>query len=247
MNAAGVPTTGRRTSGARRWSRDADAAGLPRDRRADRRATARSRRRPDGLIGRRPVGGGDVGLYRVTQSARRQRSAETDLGRKRRARRMARVLAETHPDAHCELDYTNAAASSPSPPSCPRRPPTSGSTRSRRSSSRATRPPPTTPAADRAELEEHAQADRLLPEQDRLADQAGPGAGRAVRRRGARQAGRPGRRCPASGARRPTSSSATRSASRASPSTPTSSGWCSRWRLDRRDRPGEDRARGRRR
>ncbi|MFY1634698.1 endonuclease III [Solwaraspora sp. WMMB335] len=30
---------------------------------------------------------------------------ETDLGRKRRARRMARLLAETHPDAHCELDH----------------------------------------------------------------------------------------------------------------------------------------------
>jgi endonuclease-3 len=32
---------------------------------------------------------------------------ETELGRKRRARRMARELAEIHPDAHCELDYTN--------------------------------------------------------------------------------------------------------------------------------------------
>ncbi|WP_412746997.1 endonuclease III [Krasilnikovia sp. MM14-A1004] len=32
---------------------------------------------------------------------------ETPIGRKRRARRMARVLAETHPDAHCELDFTN--------------------------------------------------------------------------------------------------------------------------------------------
>jgi endonuclease-3 len=32
---------------------------------------------------------------------------ETDLGRKRRARRMARVLAATHPDAHCELDFTS--------------------------------------------------------------------------------------------------------------------------------------------
>jgi endonuclease-3 len=32
---------------------------------------------------------------------------ETELGRKRRARRMARKLAETHPDAHCELDFTN--------------------------------------------------------------------------------------------------------------------------------------------
>jgi endonuclease-3 len=30
---------------------------------------------------------------------------ETELGRKRRARRMARMLAETHPDAHCELDF----------------------------------------------------------------------------------------------------------------------------------------------
>jgi endonuclease-3 len=33
---------------------------------------------------------------------------ETDLARKRRARRMARVLADTHPDAHCELDHHNA-------------------------------------------------------------------------------------------------------------------------------------------
>ena len=33
---------------------------------------------------------------------------ETDLARKRRARRMARALAEAHPDAHCELDHRNA-------------------------------------------------------------------------------------------------------------------------------------------
>ncbi len=33
--------------------------------------------------------------------------AETALGRKRRARRMARLLAEAHPDAHCELDFSN--------------------------------------------------------------------------------------------------------------------------------------------
>jgi endonuclease-3 len=33
--------------------------------------------------------------------------AETDIGLKRRARRMARTLAETHPDAHCELDHSN--------------------------------------------------------------------------------------------------------------------------------------------
>jgi endonuclease-3 len=34
------------------------------------------------------------------------RAAETELGRKRRARRIARLLAETHPDAHCELDHS---------------------------------------------------------------------------------------------------------------------------------------------
>ncbi|HEX6498828.1 MAG TPA: endonuclease III [Micromonosporaceae bacterium] len=33
---------------------------------------------------------------------------ETELARKRRARKMARILAETHPDAHCELDHRNA-------------------------------------------------------------------------------------------------------------------------------------------
>jgi endonuclease-3 len=32
---------------------------------------------------------------------------ESELGRKRRARRMARELAVTHPDAHCELDHTS--------------------------------------------------------------------------------------------------------------------------------------------
>jgi endonuclease-3 len=33
-------------------------------------------------------------------------AGETPIGRKRRARKMARVLTETHPDAHCELDFT---------------------------------------------------------------------------------------------------------------------------------------------
>lgn len=36
---------------------------------------------------------------------RRRRAVESDLGRKRRARRIGRVLTETHPDAHCELDH----------------------------------------------------------------------------------------------------------------------------------------------
>jgi endonuclease-3 len=35
-------------------------------------------------------------------------ATETDLARKRRARRMAKALAEAHPDAHCELDHGNA-------------------------------------------------------------------------------------------------------------------------------------------
>jgi endonuclease-3 len=35
-------------------------------------------------------------------------STETALARKRRARRIARELAEIHPDAHCELDHRNA-------------------------------------------------------------------------------------------------------------------------------------------
>ncbi|WP_201753024.1 endonuclease III [Micromonospora rubida] len=34
-------------------------------------------------------------------------ATETELGRTRRARKIGRVLAETHPDAHCELDHTN--------------------------------------------------------------------------------------------------------------------------------------------
>lgn len=46
---------------------------------------------------------------RATPSHRKIRplkiSAESELGRKRRARRMGRVLTDTHPDAHCELDH----------------------------------------------------------------------------------------------------------------------------------------------
>jgi len=41
----------------------------------------------------------------LARSAKRF-AAETPIGRKRRARRMANELAETHPDAHCELDFT---------------------------------------------------------------------------------------------------------------------------------------------
>ena len=40
----------------------------------------------------------------LAKSAKRFAS-ETPIGRKRRARKMAKALAETHPDAHCELDF----------------------------------------------------------------------------------------------------------------------------------------------
>ncbi|TWG26161.1 endonuclease III [Actinoplanes teichomyceticus] len=36
----------------------------------------------------------------------RRFAGETPIGRKRRARKMARLLADTHPDAHCELDFS---------------------------------------------------------------------------------------------------------------------------------------------
>lgn len=35
------------------------------------------------------------------------KGGETDIGRKRRARRINRTLAQAYPDAHCELDFTN--------------------------------------------------------------------------------------------------------------------------------------------
>jgi endonuclease-3 len=41
----------------------------------------------------------------LARSARRF-AGETPIGRKRRARKMARELTEIHPDAHCELDFT---------------------------------------------------------------------------------------------------------------------------------------------
>jgi endonuclease-3 len=46
-----------------------------------------------------------VGRSALEKSARRF-AGETPIGRKRRARKMAKILADTHPDAHCELDFT---------------------------------------------------------------------------------------------------------------------------------------------
>ena len=45
------------------------------------------------------------GATLVAKSAKRF-AGETPIGRKRRARKMAKALADTHPDAHCELDFS---------------------------------------------------------------------------------------------------------------------------------------------
>ena len=52
----------------------------------------------------RPVVAAPKGAAVLVRSAKRF-AGETPIGRKRRARKMAKVLAETHPDAHCELDF----------------------------------------------------------------------------------------------------------------------------------------------
>jgi len=52
----------------------------------------------------RPVAAAPKGAAVLVRSAKRF-AGETPIGRKRRARKMAKVLAETHPDAHCELDF----------------------------------------------------------------------------------------------------------------------------------------------
>lgn len=49
-----------------------------------------------------------VGRAGAATYARRVAAEETALGRKRRARRMARALESTHPDAHCELNHSTA-------------------------------------------------------------------------------------------------------------------------------------------
>jgi endonuclease III len=87
---------------------------------------------------------------------------------------MARMLAETHPDAHCELDFTTPLEL------------TVATILSAQSTDKKVNE--VTPivfaryptaadyaAADRAELGGDPPPDRLLPSQDRCADQAGPG------------------------------------------------------------------------
>src|SRR3712207_6670301 len=53
----------------------------------------------------RPLVAAPAGAAVLARSAKRF-AGETPIGRKRRARKMAKLLAETHPDAHCELDFT---------------------------------------------------------------------------------------------------------------------------------------------
>lgn len=53
----------------------------------------------------RDTAGGGANPVDPESGRRRRIAVESDLGRKRRARRMGRVLTETHPDAHCELDH----------------------------------------------------------------------------------------------------------------------------------------------
>jgi endonuclease-3 len=54
-----------------------------------------------------PPGAAPISASRAAAADGRAAAAETALGLKRRSRRMARMLAEAHPDAHCELDFTN--------------------------------------------------------------------------------------------------------------------------------------------
>ena len=138
---------------------------------------------------------------------------------------MNRRLAEAFPHVYCELDFTTplelAVATILSAQSTDKRvnlvtPALFASYRTR-ARLRGGRP-------HRARGADPAH--RLLPQQGQLADRARPGAGRAVRRRGAAPHDRTGDAARVSAARPPTSSSATPSTFRASPSTPTSAGWC---------------------
>jgi endonuclease III len=56
-------------------------------------------------VTRPPAAPATSGAAVLVRSAKRF-AGETPIGRKRRARKMAKVLAETHPDAHIELDFS---------------------------------------------------------------------------------------------------------------------------------------------
>ena len=135
------------------------------------------------------------------------------------------MLAETYPDARCELDFDNPfellVATVLSRPD--HRP--AGQRRHARRCSRRTPTRRAMAAADRARARADHPADRLLPGQDRVAAQARRRRSSSGTTARCRRGSRTWSRCPASAARPPTSCSATPSASPASPSTPTSAGW----------------------
>ncbi|WP_091037993.1 endonuclease III [Glycomyces harbinensis] len=49
----------------------------------------------------------DASSSRIPARKLRREGAESELAKKRRARKINRLLAAAHPDAHCELDYSN--------------------------------------------------------------------------------------------------------------------------------------------
>ncbi|MEJ7702731.1 MAG: hypothetical protein WKF47_03240 [Geodermatophilaceae bacterium] len=107
---------------------------------------------------------------------------ESPIALTRRARRINRELAELYPDAHCELDFSTplelTVATILSAQTTDKKvnevtPELFGRYRSR-SRLRSGRP---------CRARDPAEADRLLPQQDQLADEARPGPGRALRRR----------------------------------------------------------------
>jgi endonuclease-3 len=54
-----------------------------------------------------PVSAGSAGAKPASPARARRRKPETRLGLVRRARQMNRILADTYPDAHCELNFSN--------------------------------------------------------------------------------------------------------------------------------------------
>ena len=181
---------------------------------------------------------------RARRLAARVAAGETPLGRSRRARRMARALAQAYPDAHCELDFSTPlelAVATILSAQCTDK-----------------RVNEVTPAlfaqyrtaadyagADRAELEELIKPTGLLPEQGHRADRARRRAGRAVRRRAARHPGRAGhaaRDRPQDRQRDPRQRVRRARHHGRHPLRPAGPPLG----LDRRGRPGEDRARRRR-
>ena len=161
----------------------------------------------------------------------------------RRARKIDRVLAETYPDARCELDFDNPfellVVTVLSAQTTDRR------VNAVRPALFAAYPDATAMAARRpGQARADHPADRLLPGQDRVAAQAVAGARRAARRRGAAAARGPrdaARRGPQDRQRRARQRVRHPGHHRRHPLRPAGPPL----RLDRRDRPGQGRARGR--